>query len=58
MLPKDFKISRRPIAMGAGIWIQRWVVEKDNRILELSSSKEEAELYVATRIDNWRSRDE
>ena len=44
--------------MGAGIWIQRWVVEKDNRILELSSSKEEAELYVATRIDNWRSRDE
>tara|TARA_B100000287_G_C20634512_1_gene781147 strand:+ start:1602 stop:1778 length:177 start_codon:yes stop_codon:yes gene_type:complete len=58
MQTKDFRITRKPIALGAGIWIQRWVVEKEGRILELSDSKEEAEIFVATRIDNWRSRDE
>tara|TARA_R110000751_G_scaffold22310_4_gene62949 strand:+ start:3372 stop:3506 length:135 start_codon:yes stop_codon:yes gene_type:complete len=44
--------------MGAGHWIQRWFVEKDGRILTLSDSKEEAETYVATKVDNWTSRDE
>ena len=58
MQTKAFRITRKPIALGAGIWIQRWVVEKEGRILELSDSKEEAEIFVATRIDNWRSRDE
>tara|TARA_R100000008_G_scaffold59784_1_gene37459 strand:+ start:210 stop:386 length:177 start_codon:yes stop_codon:yes gene_type:complete len=58
MRTKDFRITRKPIALGAGIWIQRWVVEKEGRILELSDTKEEAEIFVATKVDNWRSRDE
>jgi|TARA_R110001592_G_scaffold55668_3_gene169982 ribosomal protein L24E len=58
MLISDFKIEKKPIAMGAGHWIQRWFVEKDGRILTLSDSKEEAETYVATKVDNWTSRDE
>ena len=58
MLMSDFKISKRPIALGAGLWIQRWVVEKDGRVLTLSDSKEEAEIFVSTKVDNWTSRDE
>tara|TARA_R100000781_G_scaffold111081_2_gene76927 strand:+ start:1214 stop:1390 length:177 start_codon:yes stop_codon:yes gene_type:complete len=58
MQTEDFQITRKPIALGAGVWIQRWVVEKEGRILELSDTKEEAEIFVATKVDNWRSRDE
>ena len=58
MLIEDFTITKKPIALGAGIWIQRWVVEKEGRVLELSDSKEEAQTYVATKVDNWRSGDE
>jgi hypothetical protein len=58
MQTEDFLITRKPIALGAGIWIQRWVVEKEGRVLELSDTKEEAEIFVATKVDNWRSRDE
>jgi hypothetical protein len=58
MLMSDFRIIKKPIALGAGLWTQRWVVEKDGRVLTLSDTQEEAEIFVATKVDNWRSRDE
>ncbi len=58
MLMSEFKITRKPIALGAGIWIQRWIVEHEGRVLTLTDSKEEAETFVSTKVDNWRSRDE
>jgi|TARA_R100001594_G_scaffold148505_2_gene203882 hypothetical protein len=54
----DLQLKRKPIPMGAGLSMTRWIVFQDGRIRELFNDKEEALHYINRLKEDWSSKDE
>jgi hypothetical protein len=46
------------IPMGAGHWIQRWVVLQDGSIKILFDTEEQAQSFIEDQLEDWGSKDE
>ena len=54
----DLQLKCKPIPMGAGLSMTRWIVYQDGRIKELFDDKEEALHYINRLKEDWTSKDE
>ncbi len=58
MTVTQFKTKRMSIPMGAGHWIQRWVVLQDGSIKILFDTEEQAQSFIQDQLEDWGSKDE